>query len=58
MKGKGVHVTFTELEESEKRRESWPAETIVSELMETIQHEIAESVGEDLSAKEQRAIGD
>lgn len=33
-----------------------PANVIVSELLKTIQHEIAESVGEDLSTKEERAI--
>lgn len=33
-----------------------PAETIVTELLKTIQHEITESYGEDLSEKEQRAI--
>lgn len=33
-----------------------PAETIVSELLNTIQHEIVQSAGEDLAAKEQRAI--
>lgn len=33
-----------------------PANAIVSELLKTIQHEIAGSLGEDLSAKEQRAL--
>ena len=33
-----------------------PAESIVSELLKMIQHEIAESGGEDLCAKEQRAL--
>jgi hypothetical protein len=33
-----------------------PAESIVSELLKMIQHEIAESEGEDLCAKEQRAL--
>jgi hypothetical protein len=33
-----------------------PADAIVSELMKTIQHEIIESVGENLSDKEQRAL--
>jgi hypothetical protein len=33
-----------------------PADAIVSELLKSIQHEIAGSRGEDLSAKEQRAL--
>ncbi|HOP79640.1 MAG TPA: hypothetical protein PLZ21_03650, partial [Armatimonadota bacterium] len=33
-----------------------PANAIVSKLLKTIQHEITESVCEDLSAKEQRAL--
>ena len=53
-----VAVELLNRNETNSRRTAkvMPVESIVSELMDVIQRHLTESVGEDLSAKEQRAL--